>query len=143
MPKEEPEETDEELKALQEELDLLEDKKGGVGSSKKSDNAYRFNRDLLTAKHTVNIGNLRKEEVGEGRLSLRGWLNIGLYSKAEGLNVVSDYCNAKSDNITRSSLSLQGFQQKMFRTDIKKQSVEKPKATKRRWFGKNKEEENP
>lgn len=139
MPKEEK--IDEETQKLMAELAELESQSTGVGSTKKDDAHYKFLRDLMNKEVTTNIGNLSKEEVGQSRLSLRGCLHIARYAKAEGIVGLDDYFYGQADDITRTSLSKQGFQQNIFISTIKKEFTKGVKAVKKKWFGKPPEEE--
>jgi len=140
----EEEVTDEEIQKLEEELKKLEDKDTGYGSPSAAvkESLFKFFNKILTIKDTTRIGNLTANEIGLGRLSVRGNKSIALYAKAEGLNIVADYFNDLSNILTESSMSKTGFWSQLFVTQIKRETREKSKEKeKRKWFAKKTSEE--
>ncbi len=136
--------TDEEIKQLEEELKKLESKDTGYGSPKSPDkeSLFKFYNKLLTIKDTTRIGNLTANEIGLGRLSVRGNKSIALYAEAEGLNTIRDYFNDLANITTETSMSKKGFMSQLFFTQIKREKKDSSNVKKKSWFGdKNKSEE--
>ena len=112
------------------------------------DNIYKFFRDVLKEKDSTRIGNLKDDELGRAKKSVRALNNISEYANIEGLPLVSDYIKNKSLNITSTSMSRKGWFMSLTVTQIKREhksnaSTQQPK--KFSFFGRTKtegEEEN-
>lgn len=136
--------TDEEIAKLEEELKKLEDKDTSYGSPSAAvkESLFKFFNKILTIKDTTRIGNLTANEIGLGRLSVRGNKSIALYAKAEGLDLVANYFNDLSNILTESSMSKKGFWSQLFVTQIKREKKDKDRTPeKKKWFGKKTEGE--
>ncbi|UCD20928.1 MAG: hypothetical protein JSW08_00050 [archaeon] len=92
--------TPEEKKALSEYLGF------GVPLPEEKHSAHSFLYRVATADDTTKVGNLKEEEVGEPKITLRGVKELALISdKIIGLDVFKDYFNQKGEIITSTSLS--------------------------------------
>ena len=134
--------TNEEIEQLEEELKKLESKDTSYGSPKPSekDSQFKFFRDILRIEDTTRVGNLSAQELGLTKLGVRHYQEIAAYANAEGLNIVSDYLNLKSQIISSTSMSKKGFWAELFVTMIKREKKDKPKEEKKKWFAKKTEE---
>ena len=128
---------DDEIKKLEEELKKMDSGSTSYGSPKSPDkeSLFKFYNKLLTIKDTTRIGNLTSQEIGLGRLSVRGNKSIALYAKAEGLNGISDYFNNQANILTETSMAKKGFMSQLFFTQIKREKKDKPKTERKKWFG--------
>lgn len=133
--------TDEEIEKLEEELKQLEDKDTAPKSAQK-DSLFRFFREILTTKDTSRIGDLTAQELGLTKLGIRHYQEIAAYANVEGLDKVSDYLTKKSQIISATSMSKNGFWPQLFVTQIRQEKKEKPKEEKKKgWFAKRQEKE--
>lgn len=136
---------DDELKKLEEELKNLEDKSDYESPpSQDKDTLYKFFREILNLQKTTRVGKLDKNELGGTKLGVRHYMDIAAYARAEGLNIVSDYLVNKSQILTETSMSKDGFWAQLFVTQIKKeQKLKEPsKESKKWWERKQKDEES-
>ena len=121
---------EEELARLDEQIKTLDNADYGSPSPEKKENIFKFFREILTQKDTTRIGNLGNAELGQARLGVRHYLELGNYAEVEGLDVVAEYLRSKAGIITSTSMSKKGFWPKLFVTQIKKEQKEVPKEQK-------------
>lgn len=70
------------------------------------ENVHTFLSKVVVQKDTTKLGNLKDEEVGEPKHSIRTYKELALIAeKIIGDNELRDYYNAKSEIITATSLS--------------------------------------
>ena len=98
-----------------------------------------YKRQALNRKDTTRISKLSKQLIGESRNSEMGLRRIGLYAKAEGLDIVEKYMNDQANLIPELYMSKDGFFLQNAVTQIKKQTGVSPNI-KKKWFGKDKVE---
>lgn len=140
-----PDEIDDEIKKLEAELKQLDDKDSGYGSpsAEQKDNLYKFFRHILEVEDTTRIGKIRDEEIGLCKLGIRHYQEIASYAEVEGLAKVAGYLIKKSQIITSTSMSRDGFWPQLFVTSIKREKKDKePEKKKSHWFSKKTEEES-
>jgi hypothetical protein len=118
---------DEEYEQLKDKLSELENEDDNTTpeytppQAEQKDNIFRFFRHILDTYDTTRIARLRDNELGASRLGVRHWQEIATFSKAMNLDKVSDYCNARSQIISATSMSRDGFWAQLFVTQIKKE----------------------
>jgi len=118
-----------------EELELKETKGFGYPIAPTKDSIYKFFRDILGMQDSSKVGNLSKEELGQLKLAVRNYIDIGKYAETEGLDDVADYLKNKAYTILDTSLSKEGFLSQLFVTQIKQEKKAKPEIIKKSWFG--------
>ncbi len=93
----------------------------GSPDPEKKDNMYRFFSKLLDYVKPWKVGNLKEEEVGKSRMSVKSYLELAAYAEAEGLTLVSTFFNGNADIIASVSMGRKGFMAQNFVTTIKKE----------------------
>ncbi len=133
---------EEELEALEEELERLESVEGtekssyGSPSPEKKDNMFKFFREVLNLKESWKVGNLKDEEIGKSRLGVRAYLELSAYAEAEGQDLISEYFTKKADIVAAPTMGRKGFMAQLFVTQIRKdQKVKSPEQKKKSLFG--------
>ncbi len=115
------------LEALDKELDEMIGKGDidlsayGSPDPEKKDNMYKFFRELLHLDKPWKVGNLKEEEVGKSRMSVKSYLELAAYAEAEGLSEVSKFFTGNADIIASVSMGRKGFMAQNFVTTIKKE----------------------
>lgn len=132
--------SDEELAQMSEEEleEYLKSQQEGYGSPSPAykDNIFKFFREILKKKDPTRVGNLKDDELGNMRLSVRDYLDLGAYARAEGLGDVADYLDNKAFISAGTSMSRKGFLAQLFVTQIKKeQKMGQPLPQKTGLFG--------
>lgn len=108
------------------------------------DSIYKFFRELLQKEDSSKIGNVKKEELGNLRLTIRSYRNIANFCGIMKLNTWSDWAASKGEITLATSLSRDGFLPKLFVTQIKQEKkVTGDRIIKRGLFGGDKVIENP
>jgi len=131
---------EEELEALEEELERLESVEGtekssyGSPSPEKKDNMFKFFREVLNLKESWKVGNLKDEEIGKSRLGVRAYLELARYAKAEELDLISEYFTDKADIVAAPTLGRKGFFLQTAVTQIKKEQKLKESSQKKKSF---------
>ena len=127
--------TDEDLETL----DQL-----GLGYPKQSEkqNIFAFFKRVITMADTTRTSNLTEDEMGAVKVPVRTNLELAQYCKAMGLTGLGNYFLAESQIISNSSLSREGFLDKLAVTQKRElETKSKSSLAKRRgWFKKKKEE---
>ena len=127
---------EEEIARIEEEIKKLDNIDYGSPTPEKKEGIFRFFREILFLKDTTRIGNLLNTELGQARLGVRHYLELGAYAEVEGLDTVAKYLRGKAEIITSTSMSRKGFWAKLFVTNIKREQKEAPKEQKKGWFSK-------
>lgn len=96
---------------LGKDVDDMKDLMGAYGAPTppSSDNLFRFLRDILTLKNSDRVGNLKDSELGMPKKTVRSYLMIKEYCKAEGLHRVADYMQSHANIVTSTSMSRKGY----------------------------------
>jgi len=130
--------TDDEIEQLEEELKSLEGKDSDFSypKGKEKDNQFKFFRDIIKQDDTTRIGNIKREEMGEAELGVRHYQEIADYAEVEGLKTVANYLRSRSNIITATSMSRNGFWSELFMTQIKREKKDQKDGVKKSWFGK-------
>ena len=133
---------DEEL--TPEELEALDEMGIGYGYPKPEEKAsiYSFFKKVIVMPDTTRTANLKEEELGIVKIPVRTLLNLSLYSKEMGLSGLGNYFFKESQVLTNSSLSRDGFLDKLAVTTTKiLESKSKKPRTKKGWFTKKEPKE--
>ncbi len=130
--------TEEQLKELEEELQQLgidhqEEiaEKYGSPDPEKKESMFKFFREMLNFVDTWKVANLKDAEIGQSTLSVRSYLELGLYAGAEKMDIVSEYFESKARILAATSMGRDGFFPQIVVTNIKKNQTvkEKPKSS--------------
>ena len=117
----------------------------GMPAPEEKHNVHTFLNKIATSDDTTKTGFLREEELGIPRYPVRSFKDFALISdKVIGNDYIKDYFLAKSENITATSLSREGFLVKQSNTSTKQiADVTKIRKQNKGWFGlRDKKEEN-
>lgn len=130
---------EEELTALEDELAELESlspesEKSSYGSpfSEKKDSIFKFFKEVLGFQDSWKVGNLKDEEIGKSKLSVRSYLELAQYASAEGLDVVGDYFKDKARIVSDPTMGRKGFFLQTAVTQIRKEQKIKPLEQKKK-----------
>jgi len=112
-----------------------------VGTSpqvEEKDNVHTFLRKVAEADNTTKTGNLGIEELGVPDLNVRSYKALALISsKIMGNPYFQQFFDAESEIVTGSSLSKEGFLDKLAITSSKQiEDITKPKKENKSWFKK-------
>lgn len=138
------------LDELEAELADLEEKSTdgktsyGSPSPEKKEGVYKFFKEVLNYLDSWKVGNLKDEEIGKTRLSIRSYLELSQYSDAEGLYIVSGYFKGKARIVSDPTLGRKGFFLQTVVTQIKKEQKLKEPSQKKKglFFGGGKKDES-
>ncbi len=137
-------ETLEELEEQLEELELESQSKGttdyGSPKPKDKESMFKFFKFILSLPESWKVGNLKENEIGLSDLSIRSYLDLGLYAEAEGLDIVSLYFRNQARIVAEPTMGRKGFMPQLFVTNIRKEQKLKEPTQKKKWFGGNKDE---
>jgi len=106
----------------------------GMPPPKRQDTIFRFFRELLQRKDSSKIANVKDEELGKPKLSIRGLQSIAAYAEKEGLDIVKNYLMFESEITLATSLSRKGFLPQLFVTQIKREQKVKAEREQTGWF---------
>lgn len=116
-----------EIQKLEAEIKQLEEQGISIPESygspdiEKKDSIYKFFREILHLPESWKVGNLKNDEIGKSRLSVRSYLELAAYNKAEGQSIVSEYFTSKANILASTSMGRDGFVVKTIVTSIKKE----------------------
>lgn len=140
--------TNEELKQLESELEELDKSIGkssedyGSPKPQDKDSMFKFFREILKLPESWKVGNLKDDEIGKIRLSVRSFLRLATYAKAENLDIVEKYFMTQADIVAAPTMGRKGFMAQLFVTQIKKeQKMKSPEQRKKGWFSRRTENE--
>lgn len=131
---------DDGLAELEAELKALEalgsDSSYGSPAQPDKESQYKFFREILNFVKSWKVGNLKDDEIGRTKLTVRSYLELARYSNAEGLDLVQGYFLDKANIVAEPTMGRKGFFAQLIVTSIKKEDKgeEKPKP-KKSWFG--------
>jgi hypothetical protein len=128
-----------------EDLELIEQLGGNVGKHEEKQGIFSFFKKVISMPDTIRTSNLTNVELGEVTLSVRTLRNLSLFCKESGLLGLGEYFEKESKVISDSSLSRDGFLDKVVVTQRKATSMKTrdfSAAQKKKWFGGKKEEED-
>ena len=137
---------DDELEQLKKEaeelgIDISSDSSYGSPTQEKKEGLFKFFKWVLQLKESWKVGNLLNSEIGQSKLSIRSNLELAQYSKAEKLDIVSEYFTERANIIASSSMGRKGFMPQLFVSQIKKeQKIKGPEPEKKKWFSGKTEE---
>ncbi len=132
---------DEEMQELMEELNELsssEDKSNyGSPSPANKDSIFKFFKEMIKLPESWKVGNLREEEIGKSRLTIRSYLDLATYAESEGFDTIVKYFKDKARNVSDPTLGRKGFFLQTAVTQIKKEQKLKDPVQKKRglFFG--------
>lgn len=134
---------DEEEQLTTEDMETL--KQLGYGNypqEEEKQNMFAFFKRVLSTKDNTKTGNLTNEEIGEVRLPVRTNKQIALYCKVMGMKGFANYFESESQILLGSSLSRDGFLDKLAVTQKKEMETKTRTSVpiKRGWFKPKKQE---
>lgn len=107
-------------------------------------NVHKFLHDVSVSMDTTKTGNIGEEELGLPAFNVRTLKDVQTYAEMMGLGAYGKYFGAKSEHITATSLSKDGFLDKlsiMTRQQVEALSRSTGKKKNKGWFGKKKQSE--
>ena len=129
-----------------EEIEIIEQLGGHSGKGEEKQGIFSFFKKVINMPDTLRTSNLQKDELGMAKIPVRTLREISLFCKESGLSGLGEYFEKESCIITNSSLSREGFLDKLVVTQRKSTEMKTKEMSdqqKKRWFGGgNKEEEN-
>lgn len=129
------EETNEELSP--EEMEALEQLYGYPKEEEKQ-SIFAFFKKVITMRDSSRTANLTNDEIGTVRNSVRTFQELALYCKEMSLTGVSNYFDSKAQIILGTSLSREGFLDRLAVTQKREteSKVRKPMTQNKGWFKK-------
>jgi len=127
-----------------EEMMLLEELEKQYPKEDEKQNIFSFFKRVIGMKDTTKTSNLSEDELGFAYVPVRTWKEIALYCEKQGLTGLGTYFAAKAHIITDSSLSKEGFLDKLAVTQKREMETRARRfseAQKRNWFGRKKPEQ--
>lgn len=118
---------------------IWEDTYGATPTTVDKSNIHTFLHNVAIAKDTTKTGNITAEELGQHPITLRACKELALIaSKIMNNEFFSEYFTAEGEIITSTSLSREGFLDKLAITSKSEISSvsEKPKKENSSWFKK-------
>jgi len=108
-------------------------------------NVHKFLHDVSVALDTTKTGNVSDEELGMAQFNVRTLKNVQAYCHMMGKKHYANYFGQKSENITATSLSKDGFLDKLAVLTRQEQRLAelKTKKTNKGWFGKKGKSQQP
>lgn len=108
-------------------------------------NVHKFLHDVSTALDTTKTGNVSEEELGLASFNVRTLKDVQAYCNMMGKKHYADYFSQKSENITATSLSKDGFLDKLAVLTRQEQRLAELKTRKKNkgWFGKKNKSQQP
>ncbi len=105
-------------------------------------NAPKFLHDVAESKDTTKTGNVTEEELGIAPFTVRMLKDVQTYCMMMGLKYHANYFGDKSEIITASSLSKEGFLDKLvISTKQELQAITKSRKENKGWFKKKKSQQ--
>jgi len=103
----------EEEELTQAEIDTLEEMGYGAPQAEEKQNIFSFFKRVIFMKDTTRTSNLTNDELGFTKIPVRTNLILSLYSEQMGLSGLSNHFMRESQIISDSSLSREGFLDKL------------------------------
>jgi len=123
-----------------EEMDTLEQLGYGYPKEEEKANIINFFKKVIVMEDTTRTANLMDEELGLVKVPVRPLLNLSLYCKQMGLKGLASHFLKESQIITNSSLSREGFLDKLAVTQKREMETKTKKsatvAQRKNWFKK-------
>ena len=96
---------------------------GSYGSPEpeKKDGIFKFFRDVLKFPESWRVGNLKDQEIGQSKLSIRSYLELSQYAEKEGLNDIASYFTDRANIVAATTMGRKGFFLQTAVTQIKKE----------------------
>jgi len=121
-----------------EEMETLDQLGYGYPKQEEKTNILNFFKKVITMGDTTRTANLIDDELGTIKLPVRTLLNLSLYCKQMGLNGLASHFEKESQIITNSSLSREGFLDKLAVTQKREMETKTRKSAtasqKKNWF---------
>ena len=130
---EEPELTEEEMKEME---DVIS---GSYPKEEEKQNIFTYFKKIIEDKFNVKTANVTDEELGMATIPVRTNLQLSLYCKQMGMKGFSDYFLDESQIILGTSLSREGFLNKLAVTQKRESEFKtgtKPHRENKGWFKK-------
>jgi len=128
----------------EEELEALEELGYGYPKQEDKPSMFGFFKRVITMPDTTRTSNLNEDELGLVKIPVRTLLNLSLYSKQMGLIGLGQHFFKESQIISNSSLSKEGFLDKLAVTQKREMEAKTKKAMtpkQKRWFSKGQSSE--
>jgi len=106
----------------QEELDDAMDNYGHPTQDEKQ-SIYTYFKKVLAMEKNIKTANLNKDEIGFSQIPVRTDLQIALYCKVMGMDAFAQYFEDEAQIILGTSLSFEGFLNKLAVTQKRESSV--------------------
>jgi len=121
-----------------EEIQALQDLGGTFPKQDEKHNVFTFFNKVLKQKDNIKTGNLTDEELGFVRMPVRTNREIALYCEKMGMKGFANYFESESQITLASSLSKEGFLDKLAITQAKKSDIRTTprRTTNKGWFRK-------
>ena len=123
----------------EEEIETLEEMGYGAPQAEEKQNIFTFFKRVIFMKDTTRTGNLTNDELGIVTIPLRTNLELSLYAKKMGLLGVASYFKEKAHITSDSSLSREGFLDKLAVTQKREMESKTRRSNlpqKKGWFAK-------
>jgi hypothetical protein len=110
LEKEEGLEDEQELRNdLSEDLSEEDAGKYGVPDKEELYDRFKFLTEIRDLPDTIRTSNLSKGELGMPLFPVRFWLNLELYARIKGYDLLGAYLHEKAQTTTHTALSKEGF----------------------------------
>lgn len=115
----------------------------GYPKAEEKQNIFAFFRKVISMSDTTRTSNLNEDELGLAKIPVRTNLELSEYCKVMGLKGLSTYFNQEAQIITNSSLSREGFLDRLAVTQKREMEtkLKRPKSVNKGWFKKKQPEE--
>jgi len=127
----------------QELTELFGEKGYGYPTLEEKQNIYAYFKKVIAMPFNIKTANINKDEMGMIQLPVRSLLGLSLYCKSMGMSGFSHYFKNEAQIILGSSLSFEGFLDKLAVTQKKESEIKTRRLSqpKRGFFGKKKRPE--
>jgi len=123
-----------ESEARERQLEAAEQASYGYPEEIEKPSAFQFFNKVLSVEDSSKVGNLRNEELGGTRLSVRDYLTLANFQRSLGHKRVAEYFERKAEISTKTSLSRDGFLMNLAVTQRKESRKSKLKEGKKGWL---------
>lgn len=121
----------------EEEIEELEKLGYGFPKPDEKNNIFSFFKRVIATRDTTRVSNLQEEELGHATIPVRTNLQLALYCEQMGLGGLGSHFMKESQIISNSSLSRDGFLDKLAVTQKREMDTKTRTATpaqRRNWF---------
>lgn len=128
---------------MQEYIDAMEEQTGNFPREKEKENILSFFKRVIFMPDTTRTSNLDKDEIGQVKVPVRTNLSLSLYAQQMGLAGLGNHFFKESQIISDSSLSKEGFLDKLAVTQKREMESKTRRANlqqKKGWFSRKEPE---